>query len=147
MRLIGLDYGSRTVGVAATDALGLTVQPLGTLWRKEEGQLRKTLRRIEEIAAERKAEAFVVGYPVNMDGSAGERAGKAAAFAKTLRRRTGLPVYLMDERLTTVEADGILEETGKDPEERKSLIDQVAACLILEDYIGAGGTGACEIKE
>ena len=128
MRLIGLDYGSRTVGVAATDALGLTVQPLGTLWRKEEGQLRKTLRRIEEIAAERKAEAFVVGYPVNMDGSAGERAGKAAAFAKTLKRR-------------------ILEETGKDPEERKSVIDQVAACLILEDYIGAGGTGACEIKE
>ena len=82
-----------------------------------------------------------------MDGSAGERAGKAAAFAKTLKRRTGLPVYLMDERLTTVEADGILEETGKDPEERKSVIDQVAACLILEDYIGAGGTGACEIKE
>ena len=142
MRLLGLDYGSRTVGVAAIDALGLTVQPLETIRRKEEGQLRKTLRRIEEIIAERGAEGLVVGLPVNMDGTRGERAERAAAFAETLKRRTGKPVWLWDERLTTVSADEILEETGRAPEERKSVIDQVAACLILEDYIGAGGTGA-----
>ncbi len=135
MSIIGLDYGSRTVGVAVTDALGLTVQPLETIERKEENKLRRTYARIEELAKERNAELIVVGLPLNIDGTEGERSLLARQFSEKLSARTGLPVCLQDERLTTVEADEILAECGRKRETRKEVIDQLAACLILRDYL------------
>lgn len=135
MRLMGLDYGSKTVGVAATDALGMTVVPVETIWRKEENKLRKTCARIEELIKELGITEIVIGLPLNMDDSEGDRALLAQEFAAMVERRTGLPVHLVDERLTTIEADEILAENGVPKSERKKTIDQVAAVLILEDYI------------
>ena len=134
-RVIGLDYGSRTVGVAVTDALGLTVQPLETITRKEENKLRRTLARAEEIIKELGVTEIVVGLPLHLDGEESESSAKARAFGEMLSRRTGLPVYYQDERLTTVEADEILTETGVPKKDRKTYIDAVAASLILEDFL------------
>ncbi|MBR3436377.1 MAG: Holliday junction resolvase RuvX, partial [Lachnospiraceae bacterium] len=111
-RVIGLDYGSRTVGVSVTDALGITVQPLETITRKEENKLRRTCARVEEIIKELGVAEIVVGLPLHLDGEESESSVKARAFGEMLSRRTGLPVFYQDERLTTVEADGILSETG-----------------------------------
>lgn len=133
--LMGLDYGAKTVGVAVTDALGLTAQPLETIWREKENRLRKTCARIEEIVRERDVKTIVLGRPCHMDGSSGERVEKCEIFRDLLIRRTGLPVVWQDERLTTVEADSVLEESGVPREERKQFIDQVAASLILKDYM------------
>ncbi|MBQ4425722.1 MAG: Holliday junction resolvase RuvX [Lachnospiraceae bacterium] len=135
MRIIGLDYGSKTVGVAATDALGLTVQPVETVTRREENKLRRTLARIEVLCRELEAGLIVVGLPLNMDETEGERAAKAREFGEKLSRRTGLPVEFEDERLTTEAADEVLEESGMRPEKRKAVIDQLAAVLILESYL------------
>ena len=135
MRLLGLDYGSKTVGVAVTDPLGYTAQPLETITRKEENKLRRTLARIEQLVGEYQIEKIVLGYPVNMDGSAGERAELALAFKAMLERRTKLEVIMQDERLTTVAADEILQECGMPREKRKTVIDQVAAGLILQDFM------------
>lgn len=136
MRILGLDYGSVTVGVAVNDALGLTVQPVETIVRKEENKLRRTCARIEELIREYGISMLVLGLPLNMDGSEGERAEKARIFGDMLARRTGLPVVYQDERLTTVEADEILAESDVPRSERKTYIDQIAAVLILEDYLG-----------
>ena len=126
MRLLGLDYGSKTVGVAVTDPLGYTAQPLETITRKEENKLRRTLARIEQLVGEYQIEKIVLGYPVNMDGSAGERAELALAFKAMLERRTKLEVIMQDE---------ILQECGMPREKRKTVIDQVAAGLILQDFM------------
>lgn len=134
-RVIGLDYGSRTVGVSVTDALGITVQPLETITRKEENKLRRTCARVEEIIKELGVAEIVVGLPLHLDGEESESSVKARAFGEMLSRRTGLPVFYQDERLTTVEADGILSETGVPKTERKTYIDAVAASLILEDFL------------
>ena len=134
-RLLGLDYGSKTVGAAATDLLGLTVQPVETIVRKEEKKLRRTLARIEAICRELEISAVVVGLPLNMDDTEGERAQLARQFGEAVARRTGLPVYYEDERLTTREADEILDETGFARKDRKEVIDQLAAVLILESFI------------
>ena len=137
MILMGLDYGSKTVGVAFSDALYLTAQPAETITRDSESKLRRTLARIEVLAKERGAGRIVLGRPLNMDGTAGERVEKYEAFRAMLERRTGLPVDWQDERLTTVEADDILSESGVRREDRKKMIDQVAACLILKEYMDA----------
>ncbi len=135
MRLLGLDYGSKTVGVAVSDPLGYTAQPLETITRKEENKLRRTLARIEELVKEYSVEKIVLGLPVNMDGSKGERAELALTFKEMLERRTGLEVIMQDERLTTVAADEILQECGMPKDKRKTVIDQVAAGLILQDFM------------
>lgn len=137
MRLMGLDYGSKTVGVAVSDRLGLTAQALETIVRTEENKLRKTCQRIETLIEEYEIETIVLGYPIHMDGSAGERAEKTAQFGQMLERRTGLTVELWDERLTTMEADAILEESGVPRAERKKVIDKIAAGLILQGYLDA----------
>ena len=134
-RLLGLDYGSKTVGAAATDPLGLTVQPVETIVRKEEKKLRRTLARIETLCREMEISAVVVGLPLNMDDTEGERAQLARQFGEAVARRTGLPVYYEDERLTTLEADEILDETGFARKDRKEVSDQLAAVLILESFI------------
>lgn len=130
-----MDYGSKTVGVAMSDALMITAQPVETITRKEENKLRKTYARIEELIRENGITLIVVGLPRNMDDSIGERALSCQEFAKNLERRTGLPVDMWDERLTTVAADEVLEECGIKRQNRKEYIDQVAAVFILRDYM------------
>lgn len=138
-RILGLDYGSRTVGVAVTDGLGLTALSLETIWREKENHLRKTYRRICELADEYGVGRIVVGLPLNMDGSEGERASLAREFAAELEKRTGVETVMQDERLTTEEASGILSMTGKKREDPKKRIDAVAAAIILTDYLNQHG--------
>lgn len=135
MRIMGLDYGSKTVGVAVSDALGLTAQAVETIQRKEENKLRKTLARIEELIREYGAERIVLGFPKNMNNTIGDRAEKSLAFQEMLERRTGLPVIMWDERLTTVEAERTLMESGVRRENRKQYVDQIAAVFILQGYL------------
>lgn len=135
MRVMGLDYGSKTVGVALSDPLGWTAQPLETIVRKEENKLRKTLARIEALVKEYGVETIVLGLPKNMNGSIGERAEKTLEFKVMLERRVGVPIIMWDERLTTVSAEEILIESGVRRENRKAYIDQIAAGLILQEYL------------
>ena len=135
-RIMGLDYGSKTVGVALTDPLRITSQPFETVVRKSENKLRQTLSRLEQIISEYDVRLIVLGCPLNMDGSAGERARKTLEFKELLEKRTDMEVVLQDERLTSVEADGLLEEMDIPGSERKKYIDQLAASLILKDYMG-----------
>lgn len=135
MRILGLDYGTKTVGAAVTDTLGITVQPLETITRDSDSKIRPTLRRIEEIIESLGVEEIVLGLPLNMDGSEGERAMRSRQFADVIERRTGLPVHLLDERLTTVEAEEILGACGIMKKDYKRYVDSAAAVLILEDYV------------
>lgn len=135
MRVIGLDYGSKTVGVAVSDPLGLTAQGVETIWRKQENKLRRTLARIEELILEYHAERIVLGYPKNMNNTVGERAQKSLEFKEMLERRTGLPVVMWDERLTTVEANRTLMEANVRRENRKQYLDELAAIFILQGYL------------
>lgn len=135
MRILGLDFGSKTVGVAVSDGLLLTAQGVETIERKDENKLRKTCARIEELIAEYEVTEIVLGLPKNMDNTEGERVEKTKAFGEMLERRTGLPVYYWDERLTTVAAEQILMESGVRRENRKAVIDKVAAGLILQGYL------------
>ena len=137
MRIMGLDYGSKTVGVALTDALGLTVQPLETITRDSENKLRRTLARLEEIVSEYQVGSIILGLPVLMDDSIGLRAQKTLEFKSKLEKRLGLPVILQDERLTSVAADEILSEMNVPVSRRKQYIDKIAAAVILEDYLSA----------
>ena len=132
MRVMGLDYGSKTVGVAISDPLGLTAQGVETVWRKQENKLRQTMARIEELISEYQVERIVLGYPKNMNNTVGERAVKSLEFKEKLEKRTGLPVVMWDERLTTAEAERTLMETGVRRENRKQFLDQMAAVLILQ---------------
>lgn len=135
MRIMGLDYGSRTVGVAMSDELLITAQVLETITRKDENKLRKTLARIEELAKEYNVERIVLGYPKNMNNTLGERIERTMEFKEALERRTGLPIVLWDERLTTVAAEKSLIESNVRREHRKDYVDQVAAAFILQGYL------------
>jgi len=135
LSIMGLDYGSKTVGVSCTDALGITVQPIETIQRKSENKLRRTCARLETLIRDRKVTLVVLGRPLNMDETPGERVEQCEIFKTMLERRTGIPVVWQDERLTTVESGEILGEGGVKKKDRKKVIDQVAACLILEEYI------------
>ena len=135
MRILGLDYGSKTVGVAVSDLLGMTAQPVETVTRKEENKLRKTCARIEELIKEYDVTKIVLGLPKHMNDEIGERAEKAIAFGEMLHRRTGLEIIMWDERLTTVEAEQTLIECNIRREDRKKYIDQVAAVFILQGYL------------
>ena len=135
MRILGLDFGSKTVGVAVSDGLLLTAQGVETIERKDESKLRKTCARIEELIAEYEITEIVLGLPKNMNNTEGERVEKTKAFGEMLERRTGLPVQYWDERLTTVAAEQILMESGVRRENRKAVIDKVAAGLILQGYL------------
>lgn len=139
MRIMGLDYGSKTVGVSISDALLLTAQGIETIERKEENKLRKTLARIEALIKEYEVEKIVLGLPLNMNDTIGERAEKTLEFKAMLERRTGLEVVLWDERLTTVEAEQILIESNVRREDRKKYIDKIAAGFILQGYLDSLG--------
>jgi len=135
MRIMGLDYGSVTVGVAISDPLLLTAQGIEVIRRKQENKLRRTLARIEELIKEYEVSKIVVGYPKHMNNSIGDRAKKTEEFAEILRRRTKLEVVLWDERLTTVSAGNVLAEGGLNGKKKESVIDMVAAVFILQGYL------------
>lgn len=135
MRIIGLDYGDKTVGVAISDALLLTAQPVETIKRDRPAKLRKTFARIEELIQEYEIEKVVIGLPKKMNNEEGDRCQQTKAFGEQLERRTGLEIIYWDERLTTVAADAILSEGGVRKENRKEFIDKVAASLILKGYL------------
>lgn len=134
-RVMGLDFGSKTVGVAVSDPLGITAQGVEIIRRESENKLRRTLARIEALAEEYQVTSFVLGFPKNMNNTIGERAGKSLAFGEMLERRTGLPVVMWDERLTTVEANRTLMESGVRREKRKEYVDKLAAVYILQGYL------------
>ena len=142
MRILGLDYGTKTVGVAVSDPLEITAQPVETIERKSANKLRQTLARIEaliqaysEQGTQETVEKIVLGYPKNMNNTEGDRCEATQAFNEDLERRTGLEVILWDERLTTVEAERILIESGVRRENRKTYIDKMAAAVILQSYL------------
>lgn len=139
MRIMGLDFGSKTVGVAISDALLITAQGIEIIRRKEENKLRQTLARIEELIVEYEVSEIVLGYPKNMNDTLGERVQLTEEFKEKLERRTGLPVTLWDERLTTVAADRAMMEAGIRREHRKDYVDQIAASLILQGYLDLKG--------
>ncbi len=135
MRIMGLDFGSKTVGVAISDALLVTAQGIEIIRRKEENKLRQTLARIEELIVEYEVEEIVLGLPKNMNATEGIRAELTMEFKEKLERRTGLPVHMWDERLTTVAADKTMMEAGIRREKRKDYVDMIAATLILQGYL------------
>ena len=137
MRIMGLDFGSKTTGVAVSDPLGITAQGIETITRKDENKLRQTCARIEELIREYEVGTIVLGYPKNMNNTLGERAEETKEFQAMLQRRTGLEVVLWDERLTTMESERILQEGGVRRENRKERIDWMAATLILQSYMDA----------
>lgn len=140
MRILGLDYGSVTVGVAVSDALLITAQPVEVIKRKSETKLRQTLARLEEIIAEYEVDKIVLGYPKNMNNTLGERVERTKEFKEKLEKRTGLEVVLWDERLTTVSALEVLKEGGVRRENRKAYVDKIAAVLILQGYLDSLGS-------
>ena len=135
MRILGLDYGTKTVGVAVSDPLLLTAQGVEIIRRKSAGKLRQTLARIEELVEEYEVETIVLGYPKNMNNTEGDRCEQTKELKEMLERRTGLPVVLWDERLTTVAADQSMMEMGIRRENRKDYVDEIAAIFILQGYL------------
>ncbi|MCI6866877.1 MAG: Holliday junction resolvase RuvX [Lachnospiraceae bacterium] len=135
MRIMGLDYGSKTVGVAISDPLGLTAQGIEIIRRTSENKLRRTLARIEELVREYEVTTIVLGFPKNMNNTVGERGEKSLEFKEMLERRTGIPVIMWDERLTTVSANRTLMESGVRREDRKEYVDMIAAVYILQGYL------------
>ena len=139
MRIMGLDFGSKTVGVAVSDSLLLTAQGLEIIRRKDENKLRQTLARIEELIVEYEVEEIVLGQPKHMNATEGIRVELTMEFKEKLERRTGLPVILWDERLTTVAADKAMMEAGIRREHRKDYVDMIAATFILQGYLDYRG--------
>lgn len=135
MRIMGLDYGSKTVGVAISDPLGITAQGIEIIRREKETKLRQTLARIEALIKEYQVEMIVLGFPKNMNNTIGDRAEKSLAFKEMLEKRTGLEVVMWDERLTTVEANRTLMEGKVRREDRSKYVDMLAAVYILQGYL------------
>ena len=135
MRIMGLDYGSKTVGVAISDPLGITAQGIEIIRREKEAKLRQTLARIEALIKEYEVTSIVLGFPKNMNNTIGDRAEKSLAFKEMLEKRTGLPVLMWDERLTTVEANRTLMEGKVRREDRSKYVDMLAAVYILQGYL------------
>ena len=135
MRILGLDFGSKTVGVAVSDELLITAQGVEIIRRKSPSKLRQTLARIDELVQQYGVEYIVLGYPKNMNNTEGERCQKTQEFADMLKKRTGLNVVLWDERLSTVSADRVMMESGIRRENRKEYVDEIAAMFILQSYL------------
>ena len=135
MRILGLDFGTKTVGVAISDELLFTAQGVEIIRRKAPTKLRQTLARIDELVEQYDVEKIVLGYPKNMNNTEGERCEKTKEFKEMLEKRTGLEVILWDERLTTVSADNAMMEMGIRREDRKEYVDEIAAIFILQGYL------------
>ena len=137
MRVLGLDYGTVTVGVAISDSMGVTAQELETITRKQPNKLRQTLARITAIVEEYNVDTIVLGQPYNMNHTEGFRVEETEEFKALLEKRVDVPIVMWDERLTTVESERILKECGVRRENRKAVIDQIAAAIILQNYLDA----------
>ncbi len=135
MRIMGLDFGSKTVGVAVSDELLITAQGIEIVRRKAPAKLRQTLARIAELAEAYGVNEIVLGYPKNMNNTEGERCERTKEFKELLERRTGLPVVLWDERLSTAAADRSMMEMGIRRENRREYVDEIAAIFILQGYL------------
>jgi putative holliday junction resolvase len=136
MRILGLDLGSRTIGVAVSDELGITAQGLKTIKRRTKAE---DLKEIAGIVDQFKISKIVVGLPKNMDGSLGKQAEMVFQWIKDLRERISLPFVTWDERLSTVGASKVLLEADLSRKKRKSVIDKLAAVLILQGYLNQVG--------
>lgn len=134
-RIMGLDFGSKTVGVALSDPLLITAQGREIIKREKPDKLRQTLARIEAIISEEDVTEIVLGLPKNMNGTEGERVELTMKFKDDLERRTGLKVTMWDERLTTVAADRYMMDAGIRRENRKQYVDEIAAVFILQGYL------------
>ena len=149
MRILGLDFGTRTVGVAVSDGLGITAQGVEIIRRKSSNKLRRTLARIEELIVFYEVGRIVLGYPKHLNNTEGERCKSTMEFKEMLERRMELPVELWDERLTTVAAEKTLMEANVRREHRKEYVDKIAAVLILQgylDYRGMAGSGKDQLR-
>ncbi|MBQ3932830.1 MAG: Holliday junction resolvase RuvX [Lachnospiraceae bacterium] len=135
MRVLGLDFGSKTVGVALSDPLLVTAQGLEIIRRDKENKIRKTLARIQEIVETNEVDRIVLGFPKNMNNTIGERGNKTLEFKEMLEKRLNIPVIMWDERLTTVSADKTMMEVGVRREDRKQYVDSIAATFILQGYL------------
>ncbi len=135
MRIMGLDFGSKTVGVAVSDPLFVTAQGLEIIRRKSPSKLRQTMARLEELIGEYEVGQIILGYPKHLNNTEGERCDRTLEFRDMLARRTGLPIILWDERLTTVMADRTMEESGIRREDRGEYVDKLAAVFILQGYL------------
>jgi putative Holliday junction resolvase len=133
LRYLGLDVGNRRIGVAVSDELGLTAQPVLTLERRR--SVREDLRSLARLARRFGVVGIVVGNPVHLSGDLSPQAAKTQAFAAQLGELSGLPIHLWDERLTSREAHQILYEAGHARQEHRKVVDQVAAVLILESFL------------
>lgn len=136
MRLLGLDIGSKTVGVAVSDELGITAQKLETI-KIDETRYNFGMRPLKKLVRQYELDGFVLGLPKNMDGTSGASVARSKAYGKRLEEKFGLPVHYSDERLTTIESRRVLvEDAGiHDRKKRKQVIDQMAAVLILQNYL------------
>lgn len=138
MRILGLDYGDKTVGVAVSDPFGWTAQGLEIIKRNSENEYKQSLGRLAELIKEYEVDTIVLGYPLNLDGSVSERCKKTEAYKERIERRfTGIPVILWDERLSTVAAANFLMEAGLNNGQRKGVIDKMAAVYILQGYLNS----------
>lgn len=147
MRVMGLDYGSKTMGVAISDELMMIATGLEIIRRDSEKKIRKTLIRIDELIAEYNIGKIVLGLPKNMNNTLGERAEKSLELKETLERRTGLEVIMWDERLSTVSAHKAMMEAGIRREDRGNYVDSIAAAIILQGYLDSVAGNAAEGKE
>lgn len=136
-RIMGLDFGAATCGVAISDELLITAQPIETIRRKHENKLRQTHARIEELIQQYGVNRIVIGLPKLLNGNEGERAAACREFAAAVERRTGIEVIMWDERLTTVEAHRVLDEAELNYEDKSRVVDKLAAVLILQNYLDA----------
>ena len=132
MRILGIDYGRRRLGIAISDEGGILASPLPAYERRGK---KEDLTFLSNLASERKAGRIVLGLPLNMDGSSGEMAGEVAAFVEALHKEGGLPVLTFDERLTSVEAERVLVQANLSRKRRKGLRDSLSAVLILQGYL------------
>ena len=132
LRLLALDLGERRIGLAVSDAAASLVFPAGYLLRTK---FRQDLDRVLEIAQERDVQGFVVGIPYTLSGELGLGAKRAQGFIQALQKRTALPIHSMDERFTSLEAEGLLREAGRQPSREKGAVDEAAAALILQRYL------------
>lgn len=139
MRVLGLDFGQKTIGVAVSDPFGWTAQGVEIIRRQEEENLKKSIARIDELCKEYGVELIVLGYPKNMNNTLGPRAEKTEAFKKRLEKELKIQVQLWDERLSTVAAERGLLEADLSRAKRKQVIDKMAAVFILQGYLDSNG--------
>lgn len=137
MRVLGLDFGQKTIGVAVSDPFGWTAQGIEIIKRNQETNLKDSIARIGEIIKEYNVEKIVLGYPKNMNNTIGERGEKTEAFKKKLEKAFNLPVILWDERLSTVGAERTLLEADLSRKKRKNVIDKMAAVFILQGFLNS----------